>query len=156
MLERAKKGEDFAELANKYSEDPGNDQAGGTKNGGLYKDVRVGAMVPEFEKAALSVPEGQIYPSLVESDFGYHVIKLEKKTVAKNPAGADEVRYDVRHVLILTMQDDPDDPNASRKPWKAFVRDNVEKQKQEEMTAKILKDNPVTIAEYTPPGHCCA
>lgn len=77
LLERVKKGEDFAKLAGEYSED-----AGSYKNGGLYENVMIGQFVPEFENAALSLNPGDIYPELVESDYGYHIIKLEnKKTV---------------------------------------------------------------------------
>ena len=74
LLEKVKNGEDFAALAMEYTED------GGSKdNGGLYEDVSVGEFVPEFEEAALSLNDGEIYPELVESTYGYHIIKLESK-----------------------------------------------------------------------------
>lgn len=73
LLKRVLNGEDFATLANQYSEDPGSNQ-----NGGLYENVTLGEFVPEFENAAISLNDGEIYPTLVESDFGYHIIKLDK------------------------------------------------------------------------------
>ena len=79
VLAKAKAGEDFAALANKYSEDPGNAGPTGEKNGGLYKAVQKGTMVAPFENAALSLQPGAVYPDLVESDFGFHIIKLESK-----------------------------------------------------------------------------
>ncbi|MCV4640149.1 peptidyl-prolyl cis-trans isomerase, partial [Escherichia coli] len=55
ILERAKKGEDFAELANEFTDDPGNDPTpGGKKRGGLYENVRTGQMIKSFEDAALA------------------------------------------------------------------------------------------------------
>lgn len=74
ILDKVLAGEDFAKLAKENSEDPGS-----VENGGLYQGVAKGAFVEEFEKAALSLNDGEIYPELVESVHGYHIIKLEKK-----------------------------------------------------------------------------
>ena len=78
ILDRAKAGEDFAALANEFSEDPGNKGPDGSMQGGLYKDVAKGRMVAPFEQAALSLEPGQVDPDLVETDFGFHIIKLER------------------------------------------------------------------------------
>lgn len=74
ILDKVLAGEDFAKLAKENSEDPGS-----VENGGLYQGVAKGSFVEEFEKAALSLKDGEIYPELVESVHGYHIIKLEKK-----------------------------------------------------------------------------
>ncbi len=72
---RADKGEDFAALAKQYSDDPG------SKNkGGEYTFPR-GQMVPEFEAAAFSMKTNQISDP-VETQFGFHVIKLLEKLPA--------------------------------------------------------------------------
>jgi peptidyl-prolyl cis-trans isomerase C len=72
---RAEKGEDFAALVKQYSDDPG------SKNkGGEYTFPR-GKMVPEFEAAAFSMKTNQISEP-VETQFGYHVIKLLEKLPA--------------------------------------------------------------------------
>ncbi len=76
LLDQVKNGADFAKLANEYSSDTGSNQ-----NGGLYENVKTGEFVKEFETAALSLEEGEIYPELVKSGYGYHIIKLEKKTI---------------------------------------------------------------------------
>jgi len=72
VLNRVKAGEDFATLANEFSEDPGSNT-----NGGLYTGVGMGEFVSEYEQAAISLQPGEIYPTLVESSHGYHIIKLE-------------------------------------------------------------------------------
>ena len=74
LLDRVLAGEDFAKLATENSED-----GGSVNNCGLYQVVDKGSFVPEFETAALSLKDGEIYPELVESSYGYHIIKLEKK-----------------------------------------------------------------------------
>src|SRR4051794_13856300 len=76
ILKQAKSGANFAELAKKYSEDPGSKE-----KGGLYEGVIRGQMVPEFEKAAFSTPKGQI-TGPVQTSYGFHVIKVEDKTEA--------------------------------------------------------------------------
>jgi parvulin-like peptidyl-prolyl isomerase len=74
LLDRVLAGEDFAKLASENSED-----GGSVNNGGLYQGVAKGSFVSEFENAALSLKDGEIYPQLVESSYGYHIVKLEKK-----------------------------------------------------------------------------
>ncbi|MFZ5982296.1 MAG: protein translocase subunit SecD [Patescibacteria group bacterium] len=70
ILERAKKGEDFATLARENSEDPGSKD-----NGGEYDFVKKGQFVPEYEKAVFEIKDGEIYPTLVETQFGWHIIR---------------------------------------------------------------------------------
>lgn len=76
LLQRAKKGEDFAKLAKEYSEDPGSKDRGGE-----YTFPR-GQMVPEFEATAFALAENQI-SDVVTTQFGYHIIKLLEKIPAK-------------------------------------------------------------------------
>jgi parvulin-like peptidyl-prolyl isomerase len=71
---RAEKGEDFAALVKQYSDDPG------SKNkGGEYTFGRGQGMVLEFEDASFSMKVNQISDP-VETQFGYHIIKLLEKT----------------------------------------------------------------------------
>lgn len=70
ILKRAKSGEDFAKLAKEYSEDPGS-----KNNGGLYSNFEKGQMVPSFEKAAFTVPVGEI-SDIIETPYGYHILKV--------------------------------------------------------------------------------
>jgi parvulin-like peptidyl-prolyl isomerase len=145
LLERAKTGEDLAALANQYTEDPGNNGANGAKRGGLYSGIRKGVFVPPFENAALSLEAGKLYPSLVESDFGYHIIKLEKVS-----GTGDDLQYDVRHVLISTGFKDRDDPSGREMPAREFVRSKLEKEKERAATNKIVAANRVTVEDYDP------
>ncbi|UCD65591.1 MAG: SurA N-terminal domain-containing protein, partial [Deltaproteobacteria bacterium] len=71
VLELARSGEDFAELAKQFSEGPT-----GPKGGELGSFTR-GRMVKPFEDAAFSLNEGEI-SDIVETQFGFHIIKLEK------------------------------------------------------------------------------
>ncbi len=85
------KGETFESQARIYSEDPGS-----AANGGLYKNIAKGKMVKPFEAAALNMQEGEISDP-VESEFGFHLIQLIKKSGKM---------YDARHILLKA------EPNA--------------------------------------------
>ncbi|KOO47143.1 peptidylprolyl isomerase [Priestia koreensis] len=67
------KGEDFAKVAKEYSQDPGSAQQGGDL--GFFG---TGTMDPAFEKAAYSLKVGEVSQP-VQSQFGYHIIKLTDK-----------------------------------------------------------------------------
>ncbi|NLJ33041.1 MAG: hypothetical protein GX349_00370 [Firmicutes bacterium] len=73
LLARAQEGEDFAQLAQEYSQDPGSQGAGGD----LDYFPR-GMMVEEFEEAAFGAKVGEIV-GVVETIHGYHIIKVEDK-----------------------------------------------------------------------------
>ncbi len=77
ILKRAQSGEDFAALATQFSQDPGSKDKGGDLD-----FVKAGAFVPEFDQALFEggLANGAIYPQVVESQFGYHIIKkLEER-----------------------------------------------------------------------------
>lgn len=75
ILERVKAGEDFNKLAVEYSIDPS-----AKDNRGDLGYFGAGVMVPEFEMAAFSLEPGEI-SNLVQTDYGYHIIKVEDKKV---------------------------------------------------------------------------
>ena len=147
ILSRAKAGEDFAKLANENSEDPGNKNPQGELQGGLYKDVAKGKMMPAFEQAALALQPGQISDNLVETPYGYHIIKLEKKGEGKDPQGKPTETYDVRHILISTTTKDPSNPMGREMPVSEMVKAQLEKEKQKKVLDEIVANNPVEVAQ---------
>ena len=76
VLDQLHHGGNFADLAKKYSDDPGSKEQGGEL--GFLKH---GATVPEFDKAAFSLQPGQT-SGLVRSKYGYHIIQVEEKQTA--------------------------------------------------------------------------
>jgi peptidyl-prolyl cis-trans isomerase D len=76
VLKQLKAGGNFAELAKKYSEDPGSG-----KNGGSLGWIGKGRTVPEFEQAAFSLAKGAT-SGLVQSSYGFHIIRLDDKQSA--------------------------------------------------------------------------
>lgn len=146
ILSRARSGEDFAKLANEYTEDPGNKSEDGTMNGGIYRNVKQGVMIAEFERAALAMGDGQISPVLTETVFGYHIIKLENKRHTRDQDGVSSYVYDVRHILISTQAKDPDDPASTPQPLVSMVRAKLEREVEKREMDLIVKKNPVVVA----------
>ncbi len=90
VLDRARSGEDFILLVSDYSEDPGSNT-----NGGLYADFPRGRMVQAFEDASFTLPVGSI-SDLVETPYGYHIIKVEDRKSGKK---LEEVREQIEAIL---------------------------------------------------------
>jgi len=152
ILQRAKAGEDFAKLANEFTEDPGNkDFKTGTPQGGLYKDIKKGQMMPEFEQAALALEPGKITDTPVETKYGYHIIKLERKGTTKGTDGKDEETYDVRHILISTMFKDPENPFGQPMAITEKVKADLQKEKSDKILAEIKANNPIEVEEFEVP-----
>jgi peptidyl-prolyl cis-trans isomerase C len=92
-IQKQVKGGDFAELAKKYSEDPGSKERGGDL--GYFSR---GDMVDPFEKAAFSLNVGQV-SDIVTTDFGYHIIRLEERKAATKFT-FDDVKDDLKEYLF--------------------------------------------------------
>ncbi len=92
LLNRAKAGEDFAQLAKQYSEDPAS-----ASNGGDLGYFQRGRMVKEFEDLAFSLKIGDI-GGPVKTNFGYHIIKIEDHK-PKRIKTLFEVQDEIRKLL---------------------------------------------------------
>lgn len=91
VLKKAKSGEEFSELAKEYSDDPGS-----AANGGDLGYFTKGKMVQPFEEAAFSLKSGEI-SGLVESEYGYHIIKVYDKI--DKQLTFDEVKDEIKKTL---------------------------------------------------------
>jgi len=92
ILERAKMGEDFAQLAREFSDDRDSKEKGGE-----LPPFGKGEKVAAIENAVAALQKDQIAP-LVETDFGFHIIQLKDKV--RTPRG-DKKR--IAHVLVSTQ-----------------------------------------------------
>lgn len=77
LLAKVKAGEDFAKLASENTDDPGSKAKGGDL--GFFTQ---GSMVGKFEQAAFALKPGEV-SGLVETEFGYHIIKQEERKAAE-------------------------------------------------------------------------
>jgi len=99
VLQEARSGKDFADLAKIYSDDP---QA--AKDGGELGTFKKGDMLPEIENAVIDMKSDEI-SDLVNTPAGFHIIKLEEKSPGKlRPF--DEVKGEIEELLIKKKSDE--------------------------------------------------
>lgn len=121
LLERVRAGEDFAELAREFSDDPGSAQLGGDL--GWF---RRGRMVREFEDAAYQLLPGEV-SGVVETDFGFHIIKMERARLAEIQA---------RHILIVPEKT-PEDVARARE----FAKELYDRAQAGESMADLAEEH---------------
>jgi peptidyl-prolyl cis-trans isomerase D len=93
LAEVKAKPDSFSDVAKKNSQDPGS-----AANGGDLDFFARGAMVKPFEEAAFSMKKGDI-SSVVESDFGYHIIRLTDIKAAKQKS-FEEMKPEIEADLL--------------------------------------------------------
>lgn len=100
IVTRARGGANFADLANEYTDDPGNSDRSGIKKGGDLGFFGKGRMVKEFEDTAFALAPGQISDPVL-SRFGYHIIMVDSLKYVDEKAKekvVDQVK--ARHILL--------------------------------------------------------
>ena len=123
ILTRVRAGEDFAKLADEFTEDP----SGKGKGGDLGWFGR-GTMVKPFEDAAFALKPGEV-SSVIETVFGFHIVKLDER---RAQAAGDELH--ARHILIQYK-------SASSRPGSGMLpRDQARAALEEEKRNRTLDE----------------
>jgi parvulin-like peptidyl-prolyl isomerase len=135
ILKRLQAGEDFAALARQFSADGSREQGGDL--GWFGRKV----MVKPFEDAAFGLQPGQL-SGIVETQFGFHIIKVEERR-AEGPNGAGE-QVRARHILIRSGAR----PGAGTPREQA--RAAVEREKTTRLVEEIARRSRVVVAEDFP------
>ncbi|MCT4624581.1 MAG: peptidylprolyl isomerase [Schleiferiaceae bacterium] len=97
LKEKIETGTSFSSMAIFYSEDPGS-----SKEGGVYKGIKRGQFVPEFEAVAFNLKKGEISDPF-KTEYGYHIVQLMDKKGQE---------LDLRHILIKPKFKNEDLNNA--------------------------------------------
>lgn len=96
VLDRLARGEKFEDLARELSKDPGS-----AANGGDLGWVRRGQFVPEFDKAIFEdLQPGETTQAPVQTQFGYHIIKVLERAQRPDPQGLQDRRQQALQQLI--------------------------------------------------------
>ena len=88
ILDSIKNGSSFEDMVLKYSQDNFSKSSGGD----IYW-FTAGQIVPAFEYAAYETPVGEVYPKIVQTKFGYHILKITDKAKRR-------YKLKARHILI--------------------------------------------------------
>jgi hypothetical protein len=96
LQQRAAGGENFAQLAQQHSQDPGSAARGGDL--GFFGR---GRMVAPFEEVAFRLQPGEVGP-VVESPFGLHVIRVEERRQAE----FEPQREEFRRTLVMQVEEE--------------------------------------------------
>jgi len=124
IRDRIEAGEDFAELAKQFSEDPGS-----AKNGGDLGFMSRGNFVREFEEVAFALQPNEL-SDIVETQFGFHIIQMIDRR-------GEKIR--VRHILI-TLKTTKEDELAAVEKIKSIHEQLVNGAIFEEMVKKYSED----------------
>ncbi|MGM0438314.1 MAG: peptidylprolyl isomerase [Bacillota bacterium] len=105
VLNKVNNGQNFAELAEEYSQGPT------AEDGGKLGFFEKGDMVPAFEEKAFDLEVGEISEEAVKTDYGYHIIKVTDKKEA-GVASFEEVKSNIKENLSNQQR---------QKAWDDFV-----------------------------------
>jgi peptidyl-prolyl cis-trans isomerase D len=140
VLTQLKKGAKFEDLAKKYSEDTNKD------NGGHTGWIVRGQALPEFEKAAFSLPKGAI-SGVIQTSIGFYIIKVNDKEVAHTKS-LEEVTPEIQQALAAQKAQAIADQDAQK------IGDQLRTAGRPTMDAlakqyglEVLETKPLTVAD---------
>ncbi len=137
LLAKALKGADFAKLANEFSDDIASRAA---KTGGDMGMQDKSHLLKEFAQKVDSIKVGQVYPNIIPSDYGYHIVKL----TARKPAGIEslaEVKEKLRQMLTANAE------QKALRDWLLEKRKSTEISLSPEFQALVTADSGQTKAQ---------
>lgn len=112
LVQAQAEGADFEAIARENSQDPGSKD-----KGGVLDEFEQGDTVPPFDDVVFTKAEvGKIYPEIVETDFGYHIIRVDSRTdaVPAKPAEGDQpaqeavnAKATAHHILLRKIPETP-------------------------------------------------
>jgi parvulin-like peptidyl-prolyl isomerase len=151
ILARVRAGEDFAKLANEFTEDPS-----GKGSGGDLGWFGRGVMVKPFEDAAFALKPGEV-SGVFETQFGFHIVKLDERRAL----GAGEEVH-ARHILIQYKRAArrPNSPTSPREQAAAAVEEEKLNRALDEAAVRrrvqVAEDYAVGTAPGDPPKPAAA
>ncbi len=139
VLAKVKQGGDFAALAKEFSDDPGSASKGGDL--GLFGR---GKMVPQFDDAAFALASGQL-SEVVESPFGFHIIKVDEKL-----SGGTKPLEAVRTEIVQTLTEEQG-LELARKQAEADRREVVRGKRLANVAGGRVKESaPFAVTDEVP------
>lgn len=132
-IERAKKGEPFADLAREISEDVS------ASEGGDLGCVAKGKMVKPFEEAVFSLKENEL-STVVETEYGFHAIRLDG--IFKDADAEAQGRQDIARELMLNILSETKAAEIGKKILEAIQAGKPFDQTVASVVASYLPESP--------------
>lgn len=133
LLQRIKNGEDFATLAQEFSEDPGS----GKKGGDLGYNPK-GRMVPKFDEVMFALKPGEL-SNVVETEYGFHIIKVEGKR--KGNVSLEEATPEIAEKLYRETKG----AEEAKKTAESFVARSKAGEKLDALLPKEQEKGPLAM-----------
>ncbi|WP_089609378.1 peptidylprolyl isomerase [Dehalobacterium formicoaceticum] len=122
VIKELDQGANFADLAKKYSGDPGSAAQGGVLDMEFSKNEQ--GLVPEFVAGSFQLAKvGDYSKEPVLSQFGYHIIKLDEKK-----GSLEEVKEDIRAQLLSTEKNTAFKTYMDQAEQEADIKNNISKE----------------------------
>ena len=93
LLARVKAGEDFADLAKRFSEDEASKEAGG-----LLGELHPDSTIPEISEEMVNLKEEET-SGVIQSQFGYHILRLDE-IIPSKLIPFSETKTDIMNLLL--------------------------------------------------------
>lgn len=147
LLERARAGEDFAELASAYSQDPASAAAGGDL--GWF---RRGAMTGAFDEVTFELPEGAV-SDVVETVYGFHIILVERIRAVERKARHILIRPVVNYSDITRARELAEEiaERAGSEDFQTLIDEYHDSETPDSATVPVRE-----VAQYFPPAYVAA
>ncbi len=137
VLAKLRAGGDFNALAKEHSVDTSNKDRGGDL--GWFGR---GMMVKPFEDAAFALKPGEL-SGIVETQFGYHIIKLEERRAQDGASGQPGEQVRARHILISSGA-----PGGRPQSPREQARNAIEEEKRGKVIGEIVgRQRGIVVAE---------
>ncbi len=143
VLAKVKAGGDFEKLAEQYSEDRMS-----SERGGIYENIKTEVVWKEVEDAALQLEPNEVADHLIESNLGFHIVKLVRKNNFRKDDRSD-LEFTVRHIVLQKKFVEPGEeiPGIPRPFHSAeeIAKAEIEKVKREKLFGEIISKNPISL-----------
>ncbi|MCA1555152.1 MAG: peptidyl-prolyl cis-trans isomerase, partial [Acidobacteria bacterium] len=139
LLAQLRAGGDFNALAKEFSVDPSNKDRGGDL--GWFGR---GMMVKPFEDAAFALKPGEL-SGIVETQFGYHIIKLDERRTQNGANGQPAEEVHARHILLAPPASGGNSNGRPQSP-RERARNAVEEAKRDKLLGEIVSRSRIIIA----------